>query len=60
MSHPNMEKLEDCLKYYLKVKRLKIVFLIPYAWTKLLLEESFEKWQEIQRSHILIINFYNL
>ena len=43
MSHPNMEKLEDCLKYYLKVKRLKIVFLIPYAWTKLLLEESFEK-----------------
>lgn len=24
-------------------KRLKIVFLIPYAWTKLLLEESFEK-----------------
>ena len=43
MSHPNMEKLKDCLKYYLKVKRLKIVFLIPYAWTKLLLEESFEK-----------------
>ena len=43
MSHPNMEKLKDWLKYYLKVKRLKIVFLIPYAWTKLLLEESFEK-----------------